>query len=462
MPAVRLVSRGPHIVANRVQAVNRGQALCCLPHGGNCGLSAKRISPVADRQHGFRMRGKPPEARARRADPWPRNSQPAHRRARHEDCLSRLCQRHQRRHDAGGTGRRRRGLGRAQRRHRLAWDCRACGSLATAVKKKGFRATQITVEHEPEHKHRHLHHITAMIDGSSLTPRQKELAHRIFRRLAEAEAKVHGSTIEKVHFHEVGAVDSIADIVGAAIGWDLLGVERIVASPVPTGTGFVEIAHGDARFPRRPRPSCSRASRWPNRALQCELTTPTGAAILATLVDAYGPLPAMTIERIGYGAGQKDLEEQANCCGCWWARSTDAAGGEQLWVLETNLDELSGELIGHAIGRLWEAGGAGRLHHGHPDEEEPAGREAQRAGCRGRTSRRLEAILFRETTTLGVPPLAARASQAATRAASSRNAAGARRRRAGLARRQAIAVLARVRIVPAGGRCAPGAAASGL
>src|SRR6185436_6857778 len=116
--------------------------------------------------------------------------------------------------------------------------------VATTVKKKGFRATQITLEHEPEHKHRHLHHITAMIDGSTLTAPQKDLAKRIFQKLAEAEAKVHGSTIEKVHFHEVGAVDSIADIIGSAIGFNLLGVERIVCSPVPTGHGFVEIAHG--------------------------------------------------------------------------------------------------------------------------------------------------------------------------------------------------------------------------
>src|SRR6478609_234945 len=125
----------------------------------------------------------------------------------------------------------------------------SCRLVGSEVKKKGFRATQITVEHEPEHKHRHLHHITAMIDGSALTPAQKDLAHRMFRRLAEAEAKVHNSTIEKVHFHEVGAVDSIADIVGAAIGWDLLGVDRIVASPIPTGRGFIEIAHGRCSIP---------------------------------------------------------------------------------------------------------------------------------------------------------------------------------------------------------------------
>ena len=112
-------------------------------------------------------------------------------------------------------------------------DCRL---VAVEVMKKGFRATQITVEHEPEHAHRHLDHITRMIDGSRLSDAQKDLARRIFTKLAEAEAKVHGTTIQKVHFHEVGAVDSIADIVGAAIGWDLLGVDRIMASPVPTGT----------------------------------------------------------------------------------------------------------------------------------------------------------------------------------------------------------------------------------
>ena len=112
------------------------------------------------------------------------------------------------------------------------------------VKKKGFRATQVKIEHEPEHKHRHLHHIAKMIDGSTLNTRQRELAHRIFGKLAEAEAKVHGTSIEKVHFHEVGAVDSICDIVGVAVAWDLLGIQRAVSSAIPTGTGFVEIAHG--------------------------------------------------------------------------------------------------------------------------------------------------------------------------------------------------------------------------
>ena len=160
------------------------------------------------------------------------------------DCL----QRHQRRHDAGGPGRCRRGPGGLQQ----AIDSLGlpgCRLGAAEVKKNGFRATQVTVEHEPEHTHRHLHHITAMIDRSALTDPQKDLARRIFTRLGEAEAKVHGTTIEKVHFHEVGAADSIADIVGAAVGLDLLGLDRIVCSPVPTGTGYVNIAHGRREHP---------------------------------------------------------------------------------------------------------------------------------------------------------------------------------------------------------------------
>src|SRR3954469_7393357 len=187
----------------------------------------------------------------------------------------------------------------------------SCRLVQTEVKKQGFRATQINVESEPEHKHRHLHHITAMIDGSALTARQNELATRIFRKLAEAEAKVHGSTIEKVHFHEVGAVDSIADIVGAAIGFDLLGIERIICSPIPTGHGYVQIAHGRCSIPAPATGELLRGIPLATLDLEGELTTPTGAAIVAALADDFGPLPAIAVQQIGYGAGQKDFP-QAN------------------------------------------------------------------------------------------------------------------------------------------------------
>jgi uncharacterized protein (TIGR00299 family) protein len=288
----------------------------------------------------------------------------------------------------------------------------SCRLIATEVKKQGFRATQITVEHEPEHKHRHLHHITAMIDGSTLTARQKDLAKRIFQKLAEAEAKVHGSTIEKVHFHEVGAVDSIADIVGSAIGFELLGVQRIACSPVPTGRGFVDIAHGRCSIPAPATGELLRGVPLAVLDVEGELTTPTGAAIVAALVSDFGPLPAMTVDRIGYGAGQKDFDhpnilrlligEVASATGPS-AQSTHAhpPKTETIVLLETNVDNAAGETIAHAVDRLWSAGALDvsltpiQMKKGRPGVLLSVQSLPANAG-------ELETILFRETPTLGV------------------------------------------------------------
>ena len=237
----------------------------------------------------------------------------------------------------------------------------ACRLEATEVKKKGFRATHIQVVTEPEHKHRHLHHITAMIERSSLTPRQQDLARRIFARLAEAEAKVHGTTVEKVHFHEVGAVDSIADIVGTAIGWDLLGVDRLVCSPIPTGCGTIKIAHGQVSVPAPATAELLTGIPLAPSDVPAELTTPTGAAIVATLASEFGSVPAMRIERIGYGAGTRDLEQQPNLLRLLLGEVADAGGGgawrdDPVWVLETNLDDVPGEWIAYCGERLLAAG----------------------------------------------------------------------------------------------------------
>lgn len=281
---------------------------------------------------------------------------------------------------------------------------RACRLVATEVKKKGFRATQLTVEYEPEHAHRHLHHITDMIDASRLTDRQKDLAKRIFTRLGEAEAKVHGTTIRKVHFHEVGAVDSIADIVGAAIGWDLLGVERIVSSPVPTGRGFVEIAHGRCSIPAPATGELLKDIPLAESSVEAELTTPTGAAILASLVDSFGPVPAMTVSSIGYGAGQRDLEQQPNVLRLLVGEAAEqqsSSGDERIWVLETNLDDVSGELVGYCMSRLLEAGALDVY-------TTPVHMKKNRPGvilsvlCNEADIQTIEAIVFGETTTLGV------------------------------------------------------------
>jgi len=275
------------------------------------------------------------------------------------------------------------------------------------VKKMGFRAAQVVVEHPHEHAHRHLHHITAMIERSSLTERQKALAAKIFTRLAEAEARVHGTTIEKVHFHEVGAADSIADIVGAAVGLDLLGVDRVWASPVAVGGGRIKIAHGEVSVPAPATAELLRGVPIAPSSIQAELATPTGVAVLTTVAERFGPLPPMTIDRTGYGAGQRDFEHQPNVLrlyvGEWAGSSVSNRCGtiDQVVVLETNLDDISGQWIGYASERLLAAGALDVF-------TTAIGMKKNRPGvmlsviCRPEDVEPLEGIIFAETTTLGI------------------------------------------------------------
>ena len=277
----------------------------------------------------------------------------------------------------------------------------SCRLVTEEVKKNGFRAVQLTVQHEPEHAHRHLHHIVAMIEGSTLSPLQRELALKIFNRLARAEAKVHGSTIEKVHFHEVGAVDSIADIVGSAIAWDLLGVDRIVCSAVPTGSGFVQIAHGRCSIPAPATGELLQGVPLAASDVDGELTTPTGAAIVSTLVDEFGPLPAMTISATGYGAGQRDFEHP-NLLRLLVGESKEGVThGDQIVLLETNLDDTPGEAIGHCVDQLWQAGALDVSTAALQMKKNRPG-VLLSVQCSPADADRLAAIVFRETTTLGL------------------------------------------------------------
>jgi len=278
----------------------------------------------------------------------------------------------------------------------------SCQLVASEVKRKGFRATSVTVEHEPEHAHRHLHHITEMIDESDvLTNSQKELAKRIFTRLGEAEADVHGSTLRKVHFHEVGAVDSIADIVGSAIGWDLLGVERIECSPIPTGHGFVKIAHGRVSIPAPATAELLKGIPIAPSDVECELTTPTGAAIVSTIVEQFGYLPPMSIETIGYGAGDKDLDTQGNILRLMVGEADEASVADQIWVLETNLDDTSGEIIGHCAELLGEAGALDVYSSSIQMKKNRPGVKLTVLSY-ATDVKRLEKILFKQTSTIGV------------------------------------------------------------
>jgi uncharacterized protein (TIGR00299 family) protein len=276
-----------------------------------------------------------------------------------------------------------------------------CRLEATDVKKHGFRATHVTILHEPEHKHRHLHHIEAMIDGSQLTDRQKQLAKRIFRRLGEAEAKVHGTTIEKVHFHEVGAVDSIADITGSAIGWDLLGVDQIVCSAIPTGTGSIKIAHGKVSVPAPATAELLKQIPIAPSGVEAELTTPTGAAIAATLVDRFSEIPAMRIDTIGYGAGTRDLDDRPNLLRLIVGDAVTSLEVDEAWMLETNLDDVTGELVAYCSSQLM-ASGALDVYTTAVQMKKNRPAVVLSVLCQQADIIPLETIIFRETGTLGV------------------------------------------------------------
>src|SRR6266852_769484 len=174
------------------------------------------------------------------------------------------------------------------------------------VDRSGISATYAHVKTAQEHAHRHLADILKIIYHSGLSDRVKDRAARIFSRLAEAESRVHNQPIEKIHFHEVGALDAIIDVCGAVIGFELLGVERFVSSPMRVGAGMTEMAHG--RFPIPPPAVSELLKGKPIYAGEIEgkFVTPTGAAIITTVCDRFGPLPSMKIEANGYGAGTRD------------------------------------------------------------------------------------------------------------------------------------------------------------
>lgn len=284
------------------------------------------------------------------------------------------------------------------------------------VRKGGFAATHVHVEAPKEDSHRFLPEIEEILGRGSLTPPQRELALRIFRRLAEAEAAVHGMPIEKVHFHEVGALDSIADIAGAAIGLDLLDVERFTSRSVPTGSGMVQCAHGLMPIPAPGTAELLRGLPLAPSAIKAELTTPTGAAILTTIVrqcrspaeQPWIDQPVMTVERIGHGAGTKNFVEQPNILRLFvgislasGVREPSDLDEDTVWVLETNLDDIPAEVIGYCYEMLLTAGALDVF-------STPIFMKKNRPGvllsvlAPAEKLVELEDILFRETATLGI------------------------------------------------------------
>ena len=178
----------------------------------------------------------------------------------------------------------------------------------------------------------------------------------MFERLAAAEARVHGTSIEKVHFHEVGAVDAICDVVGAVLALDLLGIERLICSPIPTGSGTVTCEHGVIPVPAPATVELLRGVPIVPGMQTGELTTPTAAAILTTLASEFGPVPPMRVGATGYGAGTRETGEVANVLRVIVGEADAVGDADRVTVLETNLDDVTPEVIGHCIDRLWGEG----------------------------------------------------------------------------------------------------------
>jgi uncharacterized protein (TIGR00299 family) protein len=265
----------------------------------------------------------------------------------------------------------------------------------------GVTATKFKVTTQETSTHRHLSHIVKMIEGADLTPGAKAHAIAIFRRLGEAEAEVHGVPIEKVHFHEVGAADSIADIVGAAVAFDSLEVTSVVCSPINVGSGTVKTEHGILPVPA---PATARLLRGVPIYVQgpaVELATPTGAAIAVTMASRFGVLPALKVDSIGYGAGDKDFPGLANVLRVFLGAPLAVAESLIVSVLEANIDDLTPQVLAYATERLLECGALDVTLQSLTMKK---GRPGQRLTVIARPEHQeaLAQILFAETSTLGV------------------------------------------------------------
>lgn len=259
--------------------------------------------------------------------------------------------------------------------------------------------------HHHSHHHHHDHHslkeIAAHIERSSLSRAGKDRALHLFQRLAEAEAEIHQLPLDKVHLHEVGAIDSIIDIVGAVYGMEWLGAEEIIASPLNVGSGTVACAHGV--FPV-PAPATARLLRGVpiySGVVASELVTPTGALLITEYARSFGPIPAMRLDAIGYGAGDRDAKGHPNVLRILVGEAESPAAIESVLVLECEIDDMNPQLFGPLMDRLFEGGAADVFYI-------PVQMKKNRPGtlvtvlCAPADREKLTAVLFTETTTIGV------------------------------------------------------------
>jgi uncharacterized protein (TIGR00299 family) protein len=283
---------------------------------------------------------------------------------------------------------------------------------AEKVKRGAISATHVKVKSGEDHHHRGLSIILKRVDEARLAPRAAEWAKKIFERLAAAEAKVHNIDVEKVHFHEVGAVDSIVDIVGSAIGFEMLGIAEFVCSSFDVGGGQVKTEHGLLPVPAPATAELLRGAPTYSSGTERELVTPTGAAIATTLAAQYGGIPPMTLRAVGYGAGSADLKEKANVLRILIGERAESERGAShpvssiledspVTVIETNVDDMNPQIYGYFAER---ALAAGALDVFSAPVQMKKNRPGQLVTILAEPEKvtRLIDLIFSETTTIGV------------------------------------------------------------
>lgn len=270
------------------------------------------------------------------------------------------------------------------------------------VDRSGISATYARVQTASEHAHRHLSNILKIIYDSRLSAGVKDRAAGIFSLLAEAEARVHNQPVEKIHFHEVGALDAIIDVCGAAIGFELLGIEQFICSPLRVGAGMTEMAHG--RFPIPPPAVAELLKGKPVYAgdIEGEFVTPTGAAIISAVCQSFGPVPPMRIAMTGYGAGTRDHRQFPNALRVFIGEC-DAAitpADERLLMIETNVDDISPQVVGYVMDRAFELGALDcYLTHTQMKKNRPG--LLISVLCQPAEREKFLQMIFAETTTIG-------------------------------------------------------------
>jgi pyridinium-3,5-bisthiocarboxylic acid mononucleotide nickel chelatase len=275
---------------------------------------------------------------------------------------------------------------------------------AEKVWKNGMAATFAKVKTEDQKKHRSLTDILEILNKSQLTSQVRDRASAVFQKLGEAEGRVHDVPLEKIHFHEVGAVDAIVDIVGACIGFHVLGIDKFACSPLNVGGGTAKMAHGVLAVPAPATATLLQGKPTYSNGVERELVTPTGAAIIATLCDRFGPQPPMTVSAIGYGAGTADLEGQPNVLRIMIGEAAEKVFpgyDEEISVIEANLDDMNPQIYGYFLERALAAGALDVYTM-------PVQMKKNRPGtlltvlCKPPDTNTLTSLIFAETTTFGV------------------------------------------------------------